>query len=472
MRLKRKVIQPHSLFTVVQGEDIVIGGGNAGLSAAIELASLGRKVKVLEAAPKFYRGGNSKYTRDIRYAHDNDRFTSGSYSESELLSDLKSVSGQLPDEKMASLVVDMSREMPYWMEKHGIRFKQEIKGTLDLSRTNAFFLGGGKALMDAYYQWADHLGISIVYDAKVTDIKLQGNRCSKIETMVMGKATEMASENFIIASGGFESNRKWLEEIWGPGSRNFRIRGTSYNMGEPLRSMIDHGAVIVGDPRGGHIIAVDDRAPEYDGGIVTRIDAIPKGIVVNKNCRRFYDEGEDIWPKRYAIWGKLVAGQEEQIAYVITDSAVRGHYMPTAFPPYVDSDIGNLAVKVGLNRADLERTVREFNDHVSCEPSPEDGNFSCHTEGLLPPKSHWASPIIKPPFYAYRLRPGLTFTYMGLKIDYHGRIVTGDGPIENCYAAGEIASGNILKSGYLAGFGLTIGCTTAWLSARDICNAA
>lgn len=454
------------------GGDIVIGGGNAGLSAAIELAILGRKVTLLEAAPKFYRGGNSKYTRDIRYAHENDRFTSGSYSASELLSDLKSVSGQLPDEKMASLVVDMSRDMPYWMEKQGIRFKAEIRGTLDLSRTNAFFLGGGKALMDAYYERAESLGISIVYDSKVTDIKLQGNRCSKIEAMVMGKPTEMTAENFIIASGGFESNRKWLEEIWGPGSRNFRIRGTRYNMGEPLRSMIRRGAVVVGDPRGGHIIAVDDRAPEYDGGIVTRIDAIPKGIVVNRNCRRFYDEGEDIWPKRYAIWGKLVADQEEQIAYVITDSTARGRFMPTAFPPYVDSDICNLATKIGLNPSEMEKTVLDFNDHVRCEPSIKDVDFHCHTEGLAPPKSHWASPIINPPFYAYRLRPGLTFTYMGLKIDYHGRIVSGDGPIENCYAAGEIASGNILNSGYLAGFGLTIGCTTAWLASREICNAA
>ena len=362
--------------------------------------------------------------------------------------------------------------MPYWMEKHGVRFKPEIRGTLDLSRTNAFFLGGGKALMDTYYERAEKLGVRIMYDAKVTGIELKGNRCSRIEAIINGTASEMVPENCILASGGFESNRKWLEEIWGAGSRNFRIRGTSYNMGEPLRSMISQGAVIVGDSRGGHIIAVDERAPEFDGGIVTRIDAIPKGIVVDKNCRRFYDEGEDIWPKRYAIWGKLVAEQEDQIAYVITDSIARGRYMPTAFPPYVGSDIKSIADKIGLNGEILKKTVQDFNAHVCCEGSDNPDDLSCHTEGLQIPKSHWATSISKPPFYAYILRPGLTFTYMGLKIDYHGRILTGEGAIENCYAAGEIASGNILNSGYLAGFGLTIGCTTAWIAARDITNAA
>jgi tricarballylate dehydrogenase len=166
-----------------------------------------------------------------------------------------------------------------------------------------------------------------------------------------------------------------------------------------------------------------------------------------------------------------VAQQEDQVAYVITDSVGKERYMPTAFPPFSSQDIMTLGTLIGLDGEELKKTVEEFNGHLICGDDSGLDSFNCHTEGLSIPKSHWATSISRPPFYAYRIRPGLTFTYMGLKIDLQGRIMTGDGPLENCYAAGEIASGNILKSGYLAGFGLTIGSTTAWMSAREIANA-
>ena len=139
----------------------------------------------------------------------------------------------------------------------------------------------------------------------------------------------------MLAAGGFESNLEWLEEIWGEAADNFIIRGTPYNTGTVLQLMLDAGAEPVGDPTQCHAVAIDARAPKFDGGIVTRLDCVSLGIVVNKHGDRFYDEGEDFWPKRYAIWGRLVAQQPDQIAYSIIDAKAVGRFMPSVFPPIV-----------------------------------------------------------------------------------------------------------------------------------------
>src|SRR5213078_737480 len=192
---------------------------------------------------------------------------------------------------------------------------------------------------------------------------------------------------------GFEANLEWLEEVWGEAARNFIVRGTPYNKGTPLKLLLAHGVESVGDPRQCHAVAIDGRAPKFDGGIVTRLDCVPLGIVVNKQCSRFYDEGEDLWPKRYAIWGRLVAQQADQIAYSIIDSKVLGRFMPSVFPPVTAPSIALLADALGLLPQKLDTTVREFNQAV--RPGNLDHRIldNCRTEGLIPAKSHWAQPI-------------------------------------------------------------------------------
>ena len=148
----------------------------------------------------------------------------------------------------------------------------------------------------------------------------------------MASPRSFARKSLVVASGGFESNLEWLEEAWGPAARNFIVRGTPYNKGKLLKLLMALGADTVGDATQCHCVAIDGRAPKFDGGIVTRLDCVPLGIVVNKHAERFYDEGEDLWPKRYAIWGRLVAQQEDQIAYSIIDSKVIGRFMPSVFP--------------------------------------------------------------------------------------------------------------------------------------------
>jgi len=261
-----------------------------------------------------------------------------------------------------------------------------------------------------------------------------------------------------VASGGFQANLEWLKEYWGEAADNFLVRGTPYAMGRVLRSLLDQGVAAVGDPAQCHAVAIDARAPKFDGGIVTRLDCIPFSIVVDRNAERFYDEGQDVWPKRYAIWGRLVAQRPRQIAYAIFDSKAERLFMPSLFRAIRADTIAELGRALDLDVGRLEATVRTFNAAVA--PGTFDSRTldDCHTVGLTPPKSHWARAVDTAPFFAYPLRPGITFTYLGVRVDEHARVIMHDGtPSANLFAAGEIMSGNILGQGYLAGFGMAMG---------------
>jgi len=240
-----------------------------------------------------------------------------------------------------------------------------------------------------------------------------------------------------------------------------------------LRLLLDAGAQSVGDPKACHAVAVDARAPRFDGGIVTRLDSVPLGIVVNARGERFYDEGEDFWPKRYAIWGSLIAAQPDQIAYSIIDSKVVGCFMPSVFPPLVGGSIGELAATIGVPAAALEATVGAFNRAVRPGTFDHAALDGCRTDGVDPPKTHWAQVIDTPPYRAYPLRPGITFTYLGLKVDAQARVtMDAGGPAANIYAAGEIMAGNILRRGYVAGAGMTIGTVFGRIAGEEAARHA
>jgi tricarballylate dehydrogenase len=452
---------------------LVAGGGNAALCAAITARQAGTRVLVLESAPRVFRGGNSRHTRNLRYAHPGaDGIATGPYPEDEFWDDLWRVTGGRTSEALARHAIHDSVELPSWMVRHGVRFQPPLSGTLHLGRTNGFFLGGGKALVNAYYRAAEALGVEIVYDAEVQDVDLEGGRFVRARVRHHGQERQVEARVLIAAAGGFEANLPWLRESWGAAADNFIVRGTPYNQGRLLRALLDRGVMSVGDARQCHAVAVDGRAPKFDGGIVTRVDCVPFGIVVNQQAQRFYDEGEDFWPKRYAIWGRLVAAQPDQIGHVLIDAKPRGLFMPTVFPPLVAGSIRELAVGLGLSPEALEDTVQRFNASVRAgrfDPAVLD---DCHTEGLDPPKTHWAVAINRPPFSAYSLRPGITFTYLGVAVDEHARVRMADGTLSaNMFAAGEIMAGNILGQGYLAGFGMTLGTVFGRIAGKEAARA-
>jgi tricarballylate dehydrogenase len=438
---------------------LIAGGGNAALCAALVARRRGASVLIVEAAPKFYRGGNSRHTRNLRCAHDaaNETLT-GPYPEEEFWDDLLRVTGGETDEELARFTIGQSKELWDFLSDQGVRFQPSLGGTLSLGRTNAFFLGGGRALVNTLYLTAERLGVAALYDAEVTALQIEGGQFVSATVRCGGREYEVRAKALVAAAGGFEADLDWLARSWGPAAQNFLIRGTPYNRGAVLRMLIDRGVKAIGDPTQCHAVAIDARAPKFDGGISTRLDCVPFGIVVNRDCERFYDEGEDFWPKRYAIWGRLVAAQPEQIAYAIIDNRSIDKFMPSVFPPVTARTLKELAEKLGIDGERLARTVADFNAAVVEGVFDSAQLDDCRTEGLVPPKSHWARKIEQMPFYGYPLRPGITFTYLGVKVDRDARMVMADGrSAGNMYAAGEIMAGNVLGKGYLAGIGMTIG---------------
>lgn len=447
----------------------VIGGGNAALCAAMTAAEAGARVIILETAPKAYRGGNSRHTRNFRCMHGGPLGPLvEDYGEEEYFADLMKVTGGKTDAHLARLAIRSSEECLPWMQERGVRFQPSLSGTLSLARTNAFFMGGGKSLVNAYYRTAEALGVEVLYEAAVTHLELEGGRITRVDYTHEDGAHSMRPKSVVVASGGFQADIDWLTRAWGPAARNFLIRGTPYNRGVVLADLLEQGVESIGDADQCHAVAIDGRAPKYDGGIVTRLDCVPFSIVVNKNGERFYDEGEDVWPKRYAIWGRLVAAQPDQVGHVIIDSKSLNLFMPSVFPPLKADTLEELAGMMGLPPDKLRETVDAFNaacgDTSAFHPTELDG---VATTGLVPPKTNWARPISEPPFYGYSLRTGVTFTYLGLKVDETAQCRTAEGPVRNLWAAGETMAGSILGQGYLAGFGMTIGTVFGRIAGRE-----
>ena len=455
---------------------LVIGGGNAALCAALMAREAGASVTLLEAAPREWRGGNSQHTRNLRCMHDAPQdVLVDAYPEEEYWQDLLKVTGGITDEALARLTIRASSNCRDWMRKHGVHFQPPLSGALHVARTNAFFMGGGKALVNAYFRSAEKLGVQIRYDTPVVSVELDGDRFVAACT---ASGERIEARSCVLAAGGFESNRDWLREAWGQNgsgewpSDNFLIRGTRFNQGVLLKSMMEAGADSIGDPTQAHMVAIDARAPLYDGGICTRIDCVSLGVVVNREAQRFYDEGEDFWPKRYAIWGRLVAQQPGQIGYSIIDQKAIGRFMPPVFAGVTANTLAELASRLGLPERAFVHTVEAYN--TACRPGSFDHTAldDCRTEGLTPAKTHWARPIDTPPYYGYALKPGVTFTYLGLKVNDKSAVHFGGRPSPNLFVAGEMMAGNVLGQGYTAGVGMSIGTAFGRIAGTQAALAA
>ena len=454
---------------------LVAGGGNAALCAAITARQAGASVLLVESAPRAFRGGNSRHTRNLRAMHDApNAVLSDAYEEDEYWDDLLRVTGGNTDEALARMTIRASSGLFGWMKDAGVRFQPSLTGTLNLGRTNAFFLGGGKALVNAYYLTAEKLGVEVLYDTEVVSMNMDDGSVRSVDITYKGFPETVTARCVVASSGGFQANLDWMRQYWGDAVDNFVIRGTPYNRGRVLKNLLAQGVAAVGDPTQCHAVALDARAPKFDGGITTRLDSVPYSVVVNRDSERFYDEGEDVWPKRYAIWGRLIAQQPGQIAYSICDAKAFPLFMPSVFPAIRADTLEELAVKLKLDAGKVRRTVEDFNQAV--KPGQVFDNLkldSNATIGLTPDKTNWARAVDKPPFYGYPLRPGITFTYLSVKVNDKAQVLMDDGrPAGNLFASGEIMSGNILGKGYLAGFGMTIGTVFGRIAGQEAARRA
>lgn len=419
---------------------LVVGGGIAALCAGISARRAGASVLLVECAPKEMRGGNTRHSRNFRIKHDEtSSLVRGTYSEEEFLSDVYLAAAGTSDETLARLLVRKSAELPQWLAANGVVFQNMTDSTLPWSRKTAFFLGGGKAMVNALYATAAQGGIAILYDSAVSALHPDGS----VTFIRKGAPETLHAKVVVVCSGGYQANKDWLRREWGEGAANFVNRGTPFATGNVLQLLLDMGARSVGIPGACHLVAVDARSPEHDGGIVTRVDGIPFGIVVDRYGRRFYDERTETGPRRYSMWGKLVAGRPGQIATLILDATGFKRSLPSIFPPLRAQSVAAMAVLLNMDPATLTATVGQ------------------------------CGKLKVPPFFAFPIRPGVTFTCHGIKVDEQARVIMNDGqPSDNLFAAGMIMAPNIIGTDYLAGAAITIGAVFGRIAGEGAANHA
>ncbi len=430
---------------------LVIGGGIAALCAAIAAREAGARVCLLEQAPRWQRGGNTRHSRNFRVAHPAPTpFMPGRYSEDEYLAELNQAAQGRQDTALAWLLVRRSAELPDWLGRHAVPFQPIDSGLLPPSRRTVFCFGGGMVMLNTLYSHAHRLGVDIRYASTVAALQLDDGRVRGVDIVDAGGRRRVRAASVVACCGGYQADPARLRPHWGEAADRFIVRGVPYARGEVLFDLLDQGAAAVGEPGACHLVAVDARSPAEDGGIVTRVLGMSAGIVVDHAARRFHDEAADIGPTSYAAWGQKVAQCPGQIAYLLLDAPAEAGLRPPVFPPHRAATIGGLAAAAGLDPAALEATVVGFNAAIP--------TGAAHTLGIAPAKTRWARPIATPPFAAIPIRPGVTFTCHGVKVDTAARVMMADGrAAANLFAAGMIMAPNILATGYLAGAAVTIG---------------
>lgn len=463
---------------------IVVGAGNAGMSAAFAAREQGASVLVLEKAARAWSGGNSAFTAGaMRLAHgglddlrdlveDDERLAATdlpAYAADEFLADMRRVTSGRGDEAMARVLVGDSGEALRWLAGRGVRFRLMYERQAYAAGGRWTFWGGlavgvvdgGRGLVDQQAAAAERLGIEVRHEAAVEALADGG----VVVRFPDGTRRTHAARSVVLAAGGFESNPQLRAGYLGPGWDVAKVRGTPYNTGEVLQAALAAGAAPYGHWSGCHAIQWDAGAPPTgDLEITNRFSrqSYPVGIVVNVDGERFIDEGADFRNYTYAKYGAEVLRQPNGIAFQVFDQR------SLALLRAVDYDapgntrvqagtLGELATALGVDGERLERTVRDFNAAITggpFDPAVKDG---LRTEGLPVPKSNWALPLDSPPFVAFPVTCGITFTFGGLRVDEEARVLDlGGRPLPNLYACGELVGGLFFHN-YPGGSGLTTG---------------
>ncbi len=435
-------------------EILVIGGGAAALAASIEARRAGCSVMLAERAPWHLRGGNARHARNLRLAHlAPNPFSPGVYPPAEFWSDLKRATQGTADPILGQMLVERSLELTEWLLAAGVPLQPVRDHLLPESRRTVFLLGGGKTLLNRLYALAERLGVLIRLETEIIGPKIAGGRLEELIGRCRTELQRLRPRAVIVCCGGFQANRVWLRRHWGQAADGLINRGSPLITGELLADLLAQGAQAIGDPREAYLVAVDARSPPDDGGIVTRIRGIPEGIAVDREGQRREDEGGNTASTRYALWGRRLADWPGQIGYLILDARGFRAAPPALYPPMSAPTPRQLALRLGIDPQAFSRTLDAYNAAVQ----PTETGDDWQTQGLIPPKTHRAYPLLEPPFHAYPMRPGMTFTYQGLAVGPDTRVrLAGGGALENLFAAGMTMAPNLMPQGYLSGLALTI----------------
>lgn len=472
----------------MSAEVLVIGSGNAALCAALSARQSGARVHILEKAGSEEAGGNTWYTAGaFRVSHDGTDDLAGllhdpdrerlartevpAYSVAEYYADLQRVTGGRTCPQLARVVTEHSRAAAEWLAGLGVGWRLQYErqsyarggrfrfwGNLPLGS-----VGGGKGLVTQQHAAARALGITIRYDTAV--VGLLQDAQGTIAGVRTRRGEVLAADAVVLACGGFQASREKRRLHLGPHWADTKVRGTRHNTGDGMEMALAARAAMAGDWAGCHAVAWDSSAPPYgDREYTNRYtkQSYPLGILVNSRGRRFIDEGADYRNYTYARLGRAIAEQPGGIAFQIFDARTAPLLNPDEYRmPGVSHvsapNLEDLAARAGIDPRGLRETVAAFNHAATdavFDPAVKDGKT---TRGITPPKSNWALPLLASPFHAYGVGAGITFTYGGLRVDTHGRVLTGDGTaIPGLYAAGEIVGG-LFYHNYPGGSGLSAG---------------
>jgi len=455
---------------------IVVGGGNAALCAALAACEGGARVLVLERAPEDRRGGNSAFTgggfrmvhhgaEDIRRIvpdlSDTDiaRTDFGTYTAEDYLDDLGRITQYYIDPDLAEIIVRRSTDTVHWMRERGVSFVPNYgRQAYNVGGRFKFFggvviyaNGGGRGLVDTLYKVADKRGIAVRYGAHARHLVVDANGVAGVRAVIGGAEQILHAKAVVLACGGFEANREMRTRYLGPGWDMAKVRGTRYNTGDGIQMALDIGAQSYGQWSGCHSVAWERYAPDFgdvDHPHAGYRHSYPLGIMVNAEGRRFVDEGADFRNYTYAKYGRVVLQQPGSFAWQIFDQQVkpllRDEYKLRGATKIVANTFEELADRLqDVNGRQLIETLQAYNAAVRTEvpfdPNVKDGRC---TVGLEVNKSNWANTISAPPYEAYSVGCGITFTFGGLKIDTSTRVLDiDDAPIPGLFAAGELVGG-------------------------------
>jgi tricarballylate dehydrogenase len=470
---------------------VVVGGGNAGLCAALAAREAGASVMLLEKAPLAERGGNSFFTAGgFRFAHKGledlrrDILTDLSdeeaaavevapYSEAMFRDDLMRLTEYLGDPDLLDTLVTRSRDTVAWMGRQGIRWILMYgRQSYQLGRVHRFWgglnveaVGGGAGLVETMFDRAGAVGIEVRYGTKATGLRLDQKGAIR-SVVVRGPAgfAEIEASAVILAAGGFEANPEWRTRYLGPGWELAHVRGTRHNTGDGIRIALEIGAQPFGNWSGCHAVAWDASSPPFGDrrvGDMFQKHSYPIGLVVNVNGERFVDEGADFRNYTYAKYGREILRQPGRIAYQVFDQKtvplLREEYRIREITKAEAQSVSELARKLEINVEGLVGTVESFNAAVQpgeFNPAILDGK---RTRGITPPKSNWALPLDTPPYVGFAVTCGITFTFGGLRITRNAEVLdTEDQVIPGLYAAGELVGG-LFYQNYPGGSGLMAG---------------
>jgi len=485
---------------------IVVGGGNAALCAALSAREHRATVLLLERAPEEQRGGNTAYTgggfRMIHHGVEtvksvvpdlsqgeiaNTDF--GEYTAEQYLDDLGRVTQYHCDPELAETLVRNSTETVQWLHGRGVRFVPRF-GRYAFKHEGKFkFFGGtvveavgaGRGLVEAEYKAAGQHGVEIRYATQAIALLRSRYGIEGVRVLVNGEQHEIGSKAVVLASGGFEANREWRARYLGPGWDMAKVRGTRYNTGDGIRMAVDIGAQPYGQWSGCHSVSWERYAPDFgelDRPITASRNGYPFGIMINAEGRRFVDEGADFRNYTYAKYGRVVLEQPGSFAWHVFDSQVahllHEEYRSRGTTKVQAQTLEELVARMeDVNSGEFLETVRAFNASVNrdvpFDPNIKDGKC---TVGLAINKSNWAVPVEKPPFSAYAVTCGITFTFGGLKIDTTSRVLDiADQPLPGLFAAGELVGG-LFYFNYPGSSGLMAGSVFGRIAGREAAQHA